>query len=362
MDTPREDSPEQDDNPQIQDKDPPTPYSAVPQTEGAKAADLRLEKVQHWLETLERPASLTDSEFKSFIRYCTEFFVSDRRLWRKDPTKGHHKVVVPQERRLFLISSTHDDVGHHGFYATNALLAEWYWWPEMGQDISWFVMTCRLCQLQKTQQVAIPPIVALPAPLFAKVYMDTMHLTPSGGFKYIVQARCSLTHWPEWKMLPKETAKTIALFILQNIIYHWGTLLEIVTDNGAPFIKALSYLEKHYHIKHIRISGYNSRANGLVEQSHFDVRQALFKACDGEESKWSSTAYSVFWAERVTVRRRMGCSPYFATTGAHPLLPFNIAEANYLLPPPRLSFILYRPHITSRSGPPKEALPTRSTT
>jgi hypothetical protein len=34
------------------------------------------------------------------------------------------------------------------------------------------------------------------------------------------------------------------------------------------------------------------------------------------------------------VRRRMGCSPYFATTGTHPLLPFDIAEANYLLPPP----------------------------
>jgi hypothetical protein len=30
----------------------------------------------------------------------------------------------------------------------------------------------------------------------------------------------------------------------------------------------------------------------------------------------------------------MGCSPYFATTGTHPLLPFDINEANYLLPPP----------------------------
>jgi hypothetical protein len=30
----------------------------------------------------------------------------------------------------------------------------------------------------------------------------------------------------------------------------------------------------------------------------------------------------------------MGCSPYFATTGTHPLLPFDIAEASYLLPPP----------------------------
>ena len=110
--------------------------------------------------------------------------------------------------------------------------------------------------------------------------------------------------------------------------------MEIVTDNGPAFLKALSHLEKHYHIKHIRISGYNSRANGLVERSHFDVCESIFKACDGEESKWSTTAYSVFWAERVTVRCRMGCSPYFATTGTHPLLPFDIAEANYLLPPP----------------------------
>ena len=122
-------------------------------------------------------------------------------------------------------------------------------------------------------------------------------------------------------------------FILHNIIYHWGTLLEIITDNGAPFVKALDYLAKHYHLRHIRISGYNLWANGIVERSHFDVRQALFKACDGDQSKWSTVAYSVFWAERVTIQRCMGCSPYFVMTGTHLLLPFNITEANYLLPP-----------------------------
>src|SRR6202453_1368287 len=30
----------------------------------------------------------------------------------------------------------------------------------------------------------------------------------------------------------------------------------------------------------------------------------------------------------------MGCSPYFAVTGAHPVLPFNISEATYLQPTP----------------------------
>ena len=165
-----------------------------------------------------------------------------------------------------MILSAHDDVGHQGFYATNSLLSDRYWWPMMSHDIVWFIQTCQLCQLHKTQQVSIPPVVATPTPLFSKVYMDTMHLMPSSGYKYIVQGCGSLTHWPELEMLCKESAKSLVTYILHSIIYCWGMLLEIVTNNGAPFVKALDYLAKHYHLQHIRISGYNSQANGIVEQ------------------------------------------------------------------------------------------------
>jgi hypothetical protein len=96
----------------------------------------------------------------------------------------------------------------------------------------------------------------------------------------------------------------------------------------------MEYLSKHYHLNHICISGYNSHANGTVEHSHFDVHQSLFKVVDGDQKRWSLGVYSVFWAERVTTRKRMGCSPYFAVTGAHPILPFDIAKATYLQPPP----------------------------
>jgi hypothetical protein len=163
--------------------------------------------------------------------------------------------------------------------------------------------------------------------------MDTMHLPPSGGFKYLVQGRCSISHYPECRSLRRENAKALADWIFQDILCRWGTLCEIVTDNGPPFVKALTHLEKQYNVRHIRISGYNSQAN-LAERPHFDVRQAIFKAADGNMSKWHSVVYSVFWADRVTVRRRMGCSPYFTATGTHPLLPLDISEATYLLPPP----------------------------
>ncbi|KAF8801947.1 hypothetical protein BYT27DRAFT_6781660, partial [Phlegmacium glaucopus] len=112
----------------------PTPYTNIPRSEAASRSDCRLIHVQHWLKTLERPPDISDSEYKSFMRYCTEFFIAGEtdRLWRKDP-KGAHKIVIPLDRRLFLISAAHNDVGHHGFYATNALLSEQYWWPCLAQ-------------------------------------------------------------------------------------------------------------------------------------------------------------------------------------------------------------------------------------
>ena len=112
-----------------------------------------------------------------------------------------------------------------------------------------------------------------------------MHLPKSNGYKYIVQGRCSLLHYVEFRQLRVETAVTLGEWMFEDILCRWGAISEIVTDNGPQFIKALEYLRKKYHIHHIRISGYNSRANGIVERSHFDVRQALYKAVDGVQSQ-----------------------------------------------------------------------------
>nr|GAT45999.1 DNA/RNA polymerase [Mycena chlorophos] len=307
-------------------------YDAVPRSDAARLADYRVDLVRIWHDHLEQPRDLSDIQYQTFVRYCMEFYLSEGRLWRKDPD-GRHKLVVIPDRRLFVLRSAHDDIGHKGFFATRALVSERFWWPHLADDIRWYLKTCVLCQQRQLRKISIPPVVAVPAPIFSKVYMDTMHLPTSGGFRYIVQGRCSLIHYPEFRRLRRETARTLGDWIFEDILCRWGTLCEIVSDNGTPFVKALVYLEKRYHVRHIRISGYNSRAN-LAERPHFDVRQALFKAADGDQSKWAGVAHSVFWAERVTVRRIMGCSPYFAATGTHPLLPLDIAEATYLLPPP----------------------------
>ena len=109
---------------------------------------------------LRRPEGMKDVEYGKFMRYCTEFFVASDKLWRKDH-RGEHKLVVTQSKRIFILNSAHNNVGHHGYFATNALISQRYWWPFMGNDIAWFVKTCRLCQLRQTQNVLIPPTALL---------------------------------------------------------------------------------------------------------------------------------------------------------------------------------------------------------
>ena len=76
---------------------------------------------------------------------------------------------------------------------------------------------------------------------------------------------------PKYRLLHAETMKTIGDWIFEDILCQWGTLCEIVTNNGPAFIKVLAYLEKQCHVQHIHISGYNSGANGITECVHFNV-------------------------------------------------------------------------------------------
>ena len=147
----------------------------------------------------------------------------------------------------------------------------------------------------------------------------------AGGCQYVVHAQCLLSSsYPEWHKLWTETGAMLGAFIFQEILCHWGALETIVTDNGPAFVKALDWLAKTYHIHHIKISPYNSQAQGPIEWRHFNVHKLLVKAADGGENKWHLVAHPAFWAEHITIQKSTGFSPYYIANGVEPLLPFDL--------------------------------------
>jgi hypothetical protein len=159
-----------------------------------------------------------------------------------------------------------------------------------------------------------------------------MFMPHASGFRYIVQARCSLTAWPKWHALRVETGRTLGSFIFEDILCRWGAVREIVTDNGTTYVVVLDWLSSRYGIRHIRISAYNSRANGIVERQHRTICNSLVKACDGDASRWPAVAPFVFWADRATTRKATGYSPFYMAHGVEPILPFDVTLATFLVP------------------------------
>ncbi|KNZ79489.1 hypothetical protein J132_09583 [Termitomyces sp. J132] len=117
----------------------------------------------------------------------------------------------------------HNDLGHIGLFATCSALLEQFWWPQVSADIVWYIQTCHLCQVHQMTKILISLTVAMPVPLFSKIYIDTMFMPPSNKFN------------------------------------------KIITENGPPILKAVTYLAKKYNLHHIQISGYNKCTNGIVE-------------------------------------------------------------------------------------------------
>lgn len=143
---------------------------------------------------------------------------------------------------------------------------------------------------------------------------------------------CSLTAYPEWQMLCSEMGRAIRKFIFEHILRWWGTVSEIITDNGSPYILALNWLTEKYGICHIHISPYNAQSDGSAEQCHLDMCEALVKSYMGEATWWSEATPSVCWAKHVTMHKTTRFLPYYMAHGVEPLLPFNLAEATFLVP------------------------------
>ena len=140
------------------------------------------------------------------------------------------------------------------------------------------------------------------------------------SYKYIVHGRDHLSSWAEVQALKNESAESIGWWLFEEIICCWGCLVEIVTDNGGPFRKAVCWLKQKYGIMGITISSYNLQANSSVECPHWGIRQMLYKACGGDISKWWWFLPHVLWVDHISIRKHLGCSPFFMVTGVHPTI------------------------------------------
>jgi hypothetical protein len=161
--------------------------------------------------------------------------------------------------------------------------------------------------------------------------VDIMKMPSAAGHKNLVLARDDLSRYVEGRALRTPSAKAMAKFFWEDLYCRYGAIGQVVTDNGPEVRGAFEQLLMRVDIPHVQISPYNSQANGVVERGHFNIREAIVKSCGKNISKWPEKVRQALFAENITTSRVTGWSPFYLLHGVHPVLPFDLTEATFMV-------------------------------
>jgi transposase InsO family protein len=316
---------------------PPLPqtnhsHSTLPSflVDGTKA-DQTLCNVKAFLEDEVVPQFANDQAKKRFLVKTQEFFVQNGHLYKKRRQHSPLRVILTAEERLRILTQAHEGLAHRGIHGVFQTIRDRFYWPRLHQDVEHHVKSCHECQIRSTKKVEIPITISAPATIFSKIYVDVMLMPRAQGYRYIVAARDDLSLAAEGRALRKNSAAALSKFFWEEIICRYGAIGEVVTDNGPEIKGAFEGLMRRYGIPQIRISAYNSKANGVVERGHFVIREGIIKACEGNVNQWPTKVHHAFFADKCINRKSTGFSPFYLLYGVDPVLPFDLTEATYLV-------------------------------
>ena len=294
--------------------------------------DQEIRDIMRFLVSFKPPATTSSRERQRFLGLAARHYIKEGQLYRRHPSGRDQKVVISGKDRERILTELHDGIGHRGEWAVWEAIRIRFYWPGIRRDVTEYIRSCHTCQLRSTKKMHIPVNVSQPVALFYKAYLDVMKMPEAQGKNWIVACRDDMSGNPEGRALAKDNSRALASFVIEQIIFRYGTMGELVTDNGASLGGEFTRLVNKYNIHRIKISPYNSQANGVVERGHFTIREALVKMCEGNISKWPSLLPAALHADRITVRRATGFSPYYLLHGVHPLLPCDLAEVTFMIP------------------------------
>jgi hypothetical protein len=297
--------------------------------------DKILIQVKHFLSTLEMPSTDTLQARRRFLKKTGQFYLKNNKLFKRNGQKMPSLVIMNTKKRIAILTQAHENLGHKGEQAVFDLVKLRFFWPHLRADVHYHVASCHQCQVRSLKKIEISPTISTPTAIFQKVYIDVMFMPPSGGYHFIVAARDDLSGATEVKALRSNNSHNLAKFFWEQIYCRYGAIEHVVTDNGGEVKGAFESLLRRLGIPQVRISPYNKHANGVVERGHFTLREAIVKSCEkdktGKIKNWHKHVELASFADRITVSSVTGYSPYYLLHGTHPILPFDLTEATFMI-------------------------------
>jgi hypothetical protein len=121
------------------------------------------------------------------------------------------------------------------------------------------------------------------------------------GKRYLVVAQEDLSGWVEARALSKATLATVAKFLWEDVVCRHGCFSRLVIDGGPENKGYVAAFTAKYRIKRVQVSVYHLPANGMIEQGHKPIANALAKLTDSGLSNWVQNLSIVLFADCTLV-------------------------------------------------------------
>ncbi|MCG8078877.1 MAG: DDE-type integrase/transposase/recombinase [Candidatus Thiodiazotropha taylori] len=245
------------------------------------------------------------------------------------------RLYVPKHLKDHVIDQYHDLNGHMGIDKTFEAIKTKYYWPNLYKELYEYVSHCITCQV-RGKQAQKPPLQMTDTPpyAFAKIGLDLSGPYPTSlsGNRYIVGFIDLYSGYPEAFAVPDKSADNIAQLLIDEIFPRYGSVLEIVTDNGSENVnRVMRETLEALNINHVRTSIYHPQSNSKIEKFHATLHDILSKKLKDDLSTWDLYLNQTLAAIRFNVNESTKFSPFFLLFNRDVVLPLD----NILKPRPK---------------------------
>eukprot|EP00253_Pinus_taeda_P003272 PITA_03272 len=202
--------------------------------------------------------------------------------------------------------------------------------PEKKQSLAENLASCDWCQIfegkQQLKSLPLKPIHASgPFQQWGLDFIGEINPHSSGQHRWILVATNYFTMWIEAIPTRKVDHQVVMEFLTENIFTRFGCPHKLVTDNAAT-LRAKELVDKFNSmgIKLVHSTSYYPQGNGLAESSNKSLIRIIKKLSEDNKKNWDSKLKYALWADRVTIKKSTGNSPFKLVYGTEVVFPIQL--------------------------------------
>lgn len=251
-------------------------------------------------------------------------------LYLVNETEQSQRIIVPKNRRTWILKMAHDNQyhgSHLGIKKTLIKLKQ-FWWPRMRGEVENYVKSCHSCQIHKR-----PPgkpfgvMKSLrTSELFERLHIDIIGPKPvtHSGNMWIITAVDAFSKWAITRAVPETSTEQVLNFLLEDIVAKHGPPKAIFSDRGAQFTSALmGHIEKFFDIKRQLTAPYHPQGNGACERFNGTIQRMLKHYVTSNQKNWDKALTWATYAYNTTPHETTTFTPYEILYGREHRSPLN---------------------------------------